>query len=66
MEIKDFQEMGKKIEEYLRPATYPLAIKLIKHKEEIPEGHKKPEEDLELEAFICQNFAGVWRDPTST
>jgi uncharacterized protein (DUF169 family) len=54
--LKDFQSYGNKIEYYLRPSTYPLAIKLIKNENEIPENCKHPIKDLKLRNFICQNF----------
>ncbi len=51
-----FWEYGKVFEKYLRPATYPLAIKLIKELSEIPESTKRPNKDLKIQNFLCQNF----------
>lgn len=55
-QLEKFHELGKKIEKYVRPATFPLAIKLIKDESEIPAGCKRPSTDLKLQNFICQNF----------
>lgn len=55
-EFKRFQELGKEFEQFLRLSTFPIAIKLIKNKSEIPEGSKQPHIDLKLQNFICQNF----------
>jgi uncharacterized protein (DUF169 family) len=51
-----FKEYGKKIEEYIRPSTFPLAIKLMKNESEIPKSAKRPKRDLTLQNFVCQNF----------
>jgi uncharacterized protein (DUF169 family) len=58
-ELEAYQEYGNQIEEYIRPATFPLAIKLLKNESEIPEGAKRPKRDLELQNFVCQNFRMV-------
>jgi hypothetical protein len=54
--IEQYREIGRAIEAYLRPATFPLAIKLIKSESEIPAKSKRPGSDLDLRTFICQNF----------
>ena len=51
-----YRELGRAIETYLRPATFPLAIKLVKSESEIPAKSKRPGSDLDLRTFICQNF----------
>ncbi len=55
-ELETYKEYGKKIESYIRPATFPLAVKLIENESEIPPKARKPRKDLELKNFICQNF----------
>ena len=50
--LEIYQEYGKKIERYLRPSTFPIAIKLIKDESEIPSGSRRPP----TKNFICQNF----------
>ncbi len=56
MNLEKYHKIGKKIEKYIRPATFPLAIKLIKEKSEIPAKAKRPSIDLITQNFICQNF----------
>jgi len=51
-----YQEIGKKIEQYIRPATFPLAVKLIKAESEIPPDAKRPSVDLKVQNFLCQDF----------
>jgi len=51
-----YRDMGRKIEEYIRPATFPLAVKLIYSEEEIDPIYKRPSRDLQLQNFVCQNF----------
>ncbi|MCD6585219.1 MAG: DUF169 domain-containing protein [Desulfobacteraceae bacterium] len=51
-----FHEMGAKIEKYVRPATFPLAVKVIKSGSDQPSQYKRPSVDLNLRNFVCQNF----------
>jgi uncharacterized protein (DUF169 family) len=55
LNLELYQEIGNKIEQLIRPATFPLAIKLIKSQSEIPPGSKRPK-DLNLQNFLCQDF----------
>lgn len=57
--VDDFQSAGKKIEEFVRPATFPIAVKLIRSEAEIPPGSRRPKADLAVETFLCQNFRMV-------
>lgn len=54
-----YQEYGKKIEEFLRPLTFPIAIKFIKDESDIPPNHKRPKTDLKVQIFLCQAFKMV-------
>ncbi len=56
IQLNTYHEFGEKVEKYLRPATFPLAIKLIKNESEIPSKIKRPSTNLNLQNFICQNF----------
>jgi uncharacterized protein (DUF169 family) len=55
-DIRTYCEIGRKIEEYIRPLTFPLAVKTIRSEDEIKEGYKRPLRDLNLQSFVCQNF----------
>jgi uncharacterized protein (DUF169 family) len=54
--LDDYREMGKKLEEYIRPATYPLAVRMIGSDSEIQTGYKRPLKEMNVQNFICQNF----------
>lgn len=56
IKLEKYHEIGKKIEKYIRPATFPLAVKLIKDETEIPAKAKRPSVDLKTQNFLCQNF----------
>ena len=55
-ELEQFQNYGALIEKLIRPATFPLAIKLIRSEDDIDTGYKRPLRDLGVQNFICQNF----------
>ena len=54
--LNTYHKMGMKIEEYIRPSTFPLAIKTIKLENEIQDNYRRPSKDLKLQNFVCQNF----------
>jgi len=58
-ELDKYRKYGERIEALIRPATFPLAVKLIKEKSEILPEYKRPSRDMELQNFICQNFKMV-------
>ncbi|TFG08551.1 MAG: hypothetical protein EU539_01930 [Promethearchaeota archaeon] len=59
--LDKYKEYGTIFEKYLRPNTFPIAIKLIKNESEIPSNAKRPKKDLKVQNFICQNFSMVRR-----
>jgi uncharacterized protein (DUF169 family) len=54
--LETYHRIGEEIEQYIRPSTFPLAIKIIKSGTEIPSGLKRPSTHLNLKNFVCQNF----------
>lgn len=50
--------IGKALEEILRPQTYPLAVELAKDESEFPEGTRRPEEKLALcqALTLCRGY----------
>jgi uncharacterized protein (DUF169 family) len=52
-----YNEYGKRIEKQIRPASYPLAIKMIKDESEIPKDAFRPTKDLKAANTTCQCFA---------
>jgi len=51
-----YREIGKKIEEYIRPLTFPLAIKAIDSEAQIKSDYKRPSTHLHVQNLVCQNF----------
>jgi uncharacterized protein (DUF169 family) len=45
------------LEKLLRVKTFPLAVKLLKKAEEIPEGAKRPRKDYGYRFITCQGFS---------
>lgn len=55
-ELDRYRNHGERIETIVRPATFPLAVKLIKSEDEIKPEYKRPSRDMGLQNFVCQNF----------
>ncbi len=51
-----YRKYGERIEALIRPATFPLAVKLIQSEDEIRPEYKRPSRDMGLQNFVCQNF----------
>jgi uncharacterized protein (DUF169 family) len=47
-------ELAAQIEKFIRPATFPVAVKMIKPGEKLPEKAKRPKSELGFETAICQ------------
>jgi uncharacterized protein (DUF169 family) len=58
-ELDRYRKYGERIEALVRPATFPLAVKLIQSEAEIPPEYKRLHRDMGLQNFICQNFKMV-------
>ncbi len=52
--MEEYKEMGKEIRRYLNPGTFPVAIKFLKDKKDIPEGTRIPAKDLKVKIAHCQ------------
>ena len=48
------KEVIEKIESYVRPATFPVAVRLLAPDEPIPERAKRPQRDLGVQITTCQ------------
>jgi uncharacterized protein (DUF169 family) len=53
---KKLQELDKAIHKFVRPDTFPLAIRVMKAGEKIPEKTKRPKHDLGTTFSICQGI----------
>ena len=50
----DWKEYAAAIEKYVRPATFPLAMKMLRAGEEVPAGARRPWKDLGVRMATCQ------------
>ncbi len=61
----DFNGYGEELEKRLRLKTFPLALKMLARKDDIPEGAIRPKKDLHLHLALCQGWAMSRREGTS-
>lgn len=57
MKLVELRETAEQLEMVLRLQTYPLAVRMVKSEDEIPEGAKRPVRDLGYHLSTCQLFA---------
>ena len=50
----DAVTFAKEIEFYIRPATFPLAVKMLAAADPVPEKAKRPFRDLKVQIAVCQ------------
>lgn len=55
-ELDRYRKYGERIEALVRPATFPLAVRLVRPEEEIDPAFRRPSRDMKLQNFVCQNF----------
>ena len=53
----DAKTFAREIETYVRPATFPVAAKLLWLDEGVPEKAKRPFRDMKIQIAICQAIA---------
>jgi uncharacterized protein (DUF169 family) len=53
----DAKTFAKEIETYVRPSTFPVAARMLKPDEAVPEKAKRPHRDLKIQIAICQAIA---------
>lgn len=53
----DLQPLVQHLEQFVRPSTFPVGLRMIRPGEELPEKVKRPKEDLGLEIAICQGIS---------
>ena len=56
-EYEIFHEYAQELERSLRLRTFPLAVKLLKGEEDIPERAQRPKKDFGYHLSLCQAFA---------
>ena len=50
-------ELNQALQEYVRPETFPVAIRLLKKGEALPERVKRPAADMDIMVTICQGIS---------
>src|SRR5438270_13287477 len=50
------QEFAKEIDTHIRPASFPLAIRMLKQGEQLPEKAKRPKRDMGVQIATCQGI----------
>ncbi|NPV58897.1 MAG: DUF169 domain-containing protein [Actinobacteria bacterium] len=55
--MENWVEVGKKLEEHLRPATFPLGIRFLAEGEAAPERARRPIDESGCPIAICQAFS---------
>jgi uncharacterized protein (DUF169 family) len=53
--LNHYHELGKKLNEYLHFQTFPLAIRLLKSKKDLPEKARRPSA-LNMQITMCQGY----------
>lgn len=53
----ELQEISKAFDKYLRPQTFPVAVRLTGSGEEIPEKARRPKRDLGVTMLLCQGVS---------
>ena len=54
--MADLKEVEQILNTYIRPLTFPVAIKMLKSEDEIPEKTRRPFQQLKKKIAICQGI----------
>ena len=54
--MADMKEVGQALDTYIRPLTFPVAIKMVRSEEEIPERTRRPFQQMGMKVAICQGI----------
>jgi len=54
--MADLKEVEQSLNTYVRPLTFPLAIRMLKSEEEIPEKTRRPFQQMKKKVAICQGI----------
>jgi uncharacterized protein (DUF169 family) len=53
----DLERISEALNRYLRPQTFPVAIKLVNSENEIPQKARMPKRDLKIPMPVCQDIS---------
>ena len=54
--MADLKAVEQALNNYIRPLTFPVAIKMLKSEDEIPEKTRRPFQQLKKKVAICQGI----------
>ena len=54
--MSDLKAVEQALNTYIRPSTYPVAIKMLKSEDEIPEKTRRPFQQMKKKVAICQGI----------
>ncbi len=60
--LKEVHECAVELEQWLRMRVHPMAVKMLRNREEVPEGAIVPTRDWGHKYALCQSFAKSQRD----
>jgi len=60
--LKEIHEMGAELEHWLRMRVHPIGVKMLRKREEVPEGAIIPTRDWGHKHALCQSFARSQRN----
>ncbi len=52
----DLKRLDEALARYLRPETFPLAIRMVRHGEPVPEKSRRPFRDLKVQITTCMGY----------
>ncbi len=55
--MNEWQELGKELRRYINTETFPVAVRILKDKKEIPSGTRTPLKNLKVKMAHCQAAA---------
>jgi uncharacterized protein (DUF169 family) len=53
----DITALAEALTEYVRPASFPVAVRMVREGEALPERLKRPRQDLQIRVATCQAIA---------
>ena len=53
----DLAEVNEVLQFYIRPQTFPVAVKMCESSEDLPENTKRPKKDLGSAVAVCQGIS---------
>lgn len=62
MTLDELHKLGTELEQWLRMRVHPIAVKMLKSRDEVPQGAMIPTRDWGHKYSLCQSFAKSQRD----